>query len=345
MLNVLFAGTPECAVSSLEAVARKHRIVAVLTNPPAPHGRSKDLVPSPVHAEALRLIAEGVIEEGTPILTPEKITQDVRDAIAATKPDILVCFAFGKIFGPKTLALFPMGAVNLHPSLLPRWRGCAPVPAAIFARDAETGITVQKMALEMDSGDIIIQTRFPLDGTETADSLLERASVEGAPLLVEALDRLEAGTAEFAKQDGEKATYCSMLCKDDGEIDWNASAADIDAKVRAFTSWPGAFTNSGDQTLLVLKARVYSGSATDVASMNAASMNAASAEGANSGKAAVYAPGTVVGIDKKEGILVQTGDGLLVLERLQWRTKKPLDWKSFLNGSRDFINSKLGKNP
>lgn len=321
MLNVLFAGTPECAVPSLEAVARKHRIVAVLTNAPAPAGRSGTPVPTPVARAAQRLKDEGLIAADTPILTPEKITQETRDAIAIAKPDIMACFAYGKIFGPKTLALFPRGAVNLHPSLLPRWRGCAPVPAAILAGDGETGITIQKMALEMDSGDILVQTTIPLDGTETAESLLDRAAHEGAPLLVEVLDRYEAGSVEGTPQDGSKATFSAMLKKEDGEIDWTESARAIDARIRAFSPWPGAFTLAGDNVLMLLKARVYGGSLVGLSAQ----------------------PGTVVGVDKKEGILVQTGDGVLALERLQWRTKKPLDWKSFMNGSRDFTSLVLGR--
>lgn len=334
MLSVLFAGSPECSVFALEEIARSHRVVAVLTNPPAARGRSTELVPTPVEAAARRLIEKGLIARGTPILTPTKITQDVRDAIALAKPDAMACFAYGKIFGPKTLALFPLGALNLHPSLLPRWRGCAPVPAAILARDAETGVTIQKMALEMDSGDILIQEKIPLDGRETAESLLDKAARIGAPLLAEALDSLERGTAVGIKQDEAKATYCAMLCKDDGEIDWNAKAVDIDARIRAFHPWPGAFTESGTQTLLIHAAHVYGGTPPDRADRTDRADRAGAATGA----------GSVLGIDRKEGILVQTGEGILALECLQWRTKKPLDWKSFMNGSRDFILAKLGTN-
>jgi methionyl-tRNA formyltransferase len=327
MIDVLFAGSPECAVPSLEAVARAHRVVAVLTNPPAPAGRSGTPVPTPVHAAAERLKAEGIIPEDTPIITPEKITQEVRDAIAARKPAILACFAYGKIFGPKTLALFPLGAVNLHPSILPRWRGCAPVPAAILARDAETGITVQRMALEMDAGDILIQTRFPLDGTETADSLLERAAAEGAPFLAKAISDIESGAAKGTPQDASLATFSAMLKKEDGDIDWTESAANIDARIRAFTAWPGAFTKANGNVLLLLKAHVYGGAGAQAEEI----------------APALLAPGTVIGIDKKDGILVQTGNGVLALERLQWRAKKPLDWKSFINGTRDFTGSILGR--
>ncbi len=320
MLRILFAGTPECAVPSLEALAKAHRVVAVLTNPPAPAGRSGVPVPSPVEAAARRLIEEGFLPPDTAIITPAKINDSVREEIARAKPDVMACFAYGKIFGPKTLALFPRGAVNLHPSLLPRWRGCAPVPAAILARDAETGITVQKMALEMDAGDVILQKTIPLDGTETAESLLARAAVEGAPLIVEAIDRIERGENAAFPQDGSKATFCAMLRKEDGEIDWTKSAPEIDAKIRAYEPWPGAFTHAGGNALLVHKARVH--------------------ESADSGEPA----GRVIGVDKKAGILVQTGNGVLAIETLQWRAKKSLDFKSFLNGSRDFPGLILGQN-
>lgn len=325
MLRVLFAGTPECAVPSLEALARAHRVVAVLTNPPAPAGRSGTPVPSPVEAAARHLIAEGAIEGETPIIAPEKLNDAVRAEIARARPDIMACFAYGKIFGPKTLALFPLGAVNLHPSLLPRWRGCAPVPAAILARDRETGVTVQRMALEMDSGDVIAQTRIPLDGTETAESLLARAAVLGAPLLVDTINRFERGPVEGTPQNESLATYCAMLRKEDGEIDWKRSAAEIDAKIRAYEPWPGAFTVAGGNTLAIHKAHVH-------------------AESPAQCGAARAIPGSIVGVDKKAGILVQTGDGTLALETLQWRTKKALDFKSFLNGTRNFPDLILGQN-
>lgn len=322
MLNVLFAGSPDCAVPTLEAVARTHRVVAVLTNPPSAKGRSKEMQPTPVAEAAERLKDEGIISRDAPILTPEKLNQETRDAIAAAAPDVMACFAYGKIFGPKSLALFPKGALNLHPSLLPRWRGSTPVPAAILARDGETGITVQMMALGMDEGDILLQTHFPLKGDETAGGLLDRVAVEGAPLMVKALNELESGEAKPIPQTGE-ATYCTTLKKEDGEIDWSRPAADIDALIRAFSPWPGAYTAAGDAVLIIHEARPAEGE-TAFGPPNSA------------------APGTVLGIDKQKGILLQTGEGLLALKTLQWRTKKVLDWKSFMNGSRDFVGTRLG---
>lgn len=325
MLRVLFAGTPECAVPSLESVARSHSVVAVLTNPATMQGRSRKITASPIAREVERLINEGILAHDIPVFTPEKITDAVREAIAATKPDIMVCFAFGKIFGPKTLALFPKGAINVHPSLLPRWRGCAPIPAAILAKDSITGITVQKMALEMDAGDILLSHTIELDGSETTDSLLEKSSHIGAKMVVQVLDGLEKNTLKPTPQDHTKATFSSMLCKEDGEISWTDTAQEIDAQIRAFTSWPGAWTKTTDNTLLILKAHPYKGESFR--------------EKTN---ATNKATGTVLGLDKKEGILVQTGEGILAIETLQWRAKKPLDWKSFLNGTRDFIGTVLG---
>lgn len=342
MLKIIFAGTPECATPALEAIAKRHRVVGVLTNPPASQGRHRELVPSPVMQAAQKLIDNGTLPPHTPIFAPEKITDEVRSAIAETEADLMVCFAFGKIFGPKTLSLFPLGSINIHPSLLPRWRGCAPVPAAILARDAETGITIQKIVREMDAGDILAQVRFPLDGTETADSLLERAARDSAPLVLEVLDAIENGTAQATPQDSSQATYSALLCKEDGEIDWTASAEDIDAKIRAFTSWPGAWTRKGEQILMILEAAVWKG--TQEQAFIAAEGSGGLQKTAHPDTPA-FAPGTVIGTDKRNGILVAAGTGTLALKKLQWRTKKPLDWKSFLNGSRDFPGSVLGGEP
>lgn len=322
MLRVVFAGSPECAVPALEAVATAHQVVAVLSNPPAPVGRSREPVPSPVAQAAERLKAAGLLSPDVPVITPERITDEIRTQLAAVRPEAMACFAYGKIFGPKTLALFPRGAVNLHPSLLPRWRGCAPVPAAILAGDRETGISIQKMVKEMDAGEILAQKHYTIEPDETAGELLDRLSREGAPLLVEVLDRIEQGIADGVPQNHDEATYCGMLCKHDGEIDWTRSASEITAQIRAFHPWPGAFTHARGTDLLIHRALPFTGES-------------------DSGQT----PGTVLGVDKKAGILVQTGNGVLAITILQWRAKKPLDWKSFMNGTRDFTGTVLEPQP
>ncbi len=317
MLRILYAGSPGISAVPLREILGDgtHRVTAVLTNPAAPQKRSGVPVPTPVALAAEQHNAAG--KNRIEILTPAKLDADVREQVAALEPDILVCFAYGKIFGPKFLSLFPSGAINLHPSLLPLYRGSAPVPAAILNRDSETGITVQYMSREMDSGDILLQKKLPLDGTETAGSLLEKVAGMGGALFLEVLKQIETGTVNPVPQNGQLATYCQMLKKEDGRIDWAQPAADIDARIRAFSPWPGAFTSVKGTVLLIHEASVSAAPGTDAP------------------------PGTVIGVDKKEGILVQTGSGILALRNLQWQARKTMGWKDFINGTRDFVSATL----
>lgn len=312
-MRILYAGSPDCAAEVLRELSRLlegtgNEISAVLTNPPSTKGRHHDLIPTPTG-----LVAE---ELGIPVITPEKLNAEAREQVSAYAPDLLVCFAYGRIFGPKFMALFPKGGINYHPSLLPLYRGCAPVPAAIWNREAETGFTVQKVAQEMDSGDILMQQKYTMNGTETADSLLHTAAEAGAPMLKDVILRIQAGTAEGIPQDSSKATYCSMMSKEDGEINWNDSATAIDAVIRACTPWPGAWTTVNGTVLKILEASIYKGQQTFDCS-----------------------PGTAAGTDKAQGILFQTGDGILAVKTLQWQAKKAMPFKDFLNGSRNFPGS------
>jgi methionyl-tRNA formyltransferase len=323
-MRILFAGSPAIAVPTLLSLEKTHELVGVLTNPDAAKGRGKRLEPTDVAAAAESLSAERAARglSAVPVLKPERLLSDARDAVSALKPDLLVVVAYGKIFGPKFLALFPKGGINLHPSLLPKYRGCAPIPAAILNRDTETAVTVQRLALEMDAGDILGVERIPLSFEETTETLSAVAAERGAALVVSVVDSIAAGTERASRQDASAATYCSMIRKEDGRIDWTRSSLEIDALVRAYSPWPGAHTTHGGQILNVLEARPYRGALP-------ASAGAAEA-------------GSVLGIDKGSGILVKTGNGLLALRRLQYETKKALDWRSFLNGARDFIGSRLG---
>lgn len=319
-MKVFFAGTPDCAVPALCAVAKAHTLVGVLTAPPAQAGRGKKYTESAVAQALNRLKEAGTIPQTMPVFTPEKLQADFRAAVTALHPDILVCFAYGKIFGPKTLALFPCGALNIHPSLLPRWRGPSPVPAAILAGDTVTGVTVQLMAQEMDAGDIVIQQELPVALTDTAETVLSRCADIGADLILQALDMAQSGTLTAKAQDNASATYCTLLQKDSGLICWQDSAVKIDRKIRAYTPWPGAFTRWKDGKLTVLQAHPYAG-------------NTAAEEDAPAG--------TVLGTDKREGILIQTGDGILAVQILQRETKKAMQWKDFLNGASGFIGDAL----
>jgi methionyl-tRNA formyltransferase len=301
-------------------------LAGVLTNPDRPrkHGRPE---PSDVSAAATRL--DVTRKEIAPIvqLKPAKLDSRARDEAIDLWPDLLVSFAYGRIFGPSFLALFPLGGVNIHPSLLPKYRGASPIPAQILAGEKETGICIQRLATEMDAGDIITKDAFALSGRETALSLSGTVSERAALLLRELLrDDNFASAAAVAKPQKGEAVYCHTIKKEDGLIDWNKSAVQIDAQIRAYTPWPLSFTCRGKDTLIILEAE-------PVEQATIAGYVAPET---------VAAPGTVLGVDKSRGILIQTGDGILAVSRLQWQTKKALDWKSFCNGERDFTGVRLG---
>ncbi|OHD76010.1 MAG: methionyl-tRNA formyltransferase [Spirochaetes bacterium RIFOXYC1_FULL_54_7] len=311
-MRILFTGSPEIAVPSLLAVGRDFDLVGVLTNPPAPKGRGLSPAPTPVAQAAAEHFP------GVPILAPERLGPAEREAVTALQPELLVVFAYGRIFGPRFLGLFPQGGVNVHPSLLPRWRGPSPIPYAILARDAETGLCVQRLALRLDSGDVLGRQRLPLGGRETAGVLSDWAARAGADLLVAVISLIADGSVSAEPQDEAQATWSRQMSKDDGLVDWSRSALEIDAMVRAYTPWPGAWTTLGGERLGLLETWPYP---------------------AETGNAD---PGMVAGIDKSRGIMVQTGAGLLALRVLQARGKKPLAYRDFANGARNLPGARLG---
>ena len=294
------------------------KIAGVLTNPPSAKGRHKELVPTDVG-----LLAQ---ERGLPVFCPQKLDAVARDQIAAQGFDALVCFAYGKIFGPKFLSLFKAGGVNVHPSLLPKYRGATPVPAAILNCDKETGVTVQTLALGMDEGEILAQEIIALDGTETTDSLLDKSAQIAAALLQSLLDKAAQNPgADVLKkgkaQEGEPS-YTKTISKEDALINWNDSATKIAAAVRAYTSEPGAWTRIGGETGETLKI------------LKAAPLD----ENCSQDGQPV---GTVTAFDKKRGILVQCGQGILCVTELQRQQKKAMGYKDFMNGARDFVGTRL----
>ncbi|MDR2921759.1 MAG: methionyl-tRNA formyltransferase, partial [Treponema sp.] len=254
-MKVLFAGSPAIAVPALEAVSREEGIaLAVLAGPDSPKGRDKMPLPCET-AQAAEAISARLVREGkppVPVLKPHKLDAQAREQVFALKPDLLVSFAYGRIFGPKFLALFPLGGINIHPSLLPKYRGPSPIPAAILSREAETGISIQKLAPQMDSGDIIAQERVPLAGRETTASLGALMAHKAAELLPAVLHDIEAGRAQAVPQNHSEATYCSLIAGEDGLIDWNKSAAEIDARIRAFDPWPLCWTMHEGLRLFIL---------------------------------------------------------------------------------------------
>jgi len=325
-LRILFAGTPAIAVpclrslSDMELEKKGVTLAGVLTNADRARRRGQ-AEPSDVSAAACAFDAVREEKGFPPIaqLKPEKLDAKAREDAAALAPELLVSFAYGRIFGPRFLALFPLGGINIHPSLLPKYRGASPIPAVILNGEKETGVCIQKLAAEMDSGDIIASLKIELSGRETTALLTETVSEKAALLLCELLSDFGPRAARAKPQEGE-AVYCREIKKEAGLIDWGKSAAEIDAQIRAFTPWPLSFTRRGKDTLIVLEAVIEARQAE-------AKTNAA--------------PGTVLGTDSR-GILVQTGNGILAVTRLQWQTKKALDWKAFCNGERDFAGVRLG---
>lgn len=315
-MRVLFAGSPPLAVASLESVHRRHSIIAVLTNPDRPAGRRGAPVPTPVKARAREL--------GLRVLQPMRLDADAVEEVRELGCDLLVVVAYGRIFPREFLEVFPRGGVNLHPSLLPRHRGPSPISAAILAGDEETGVSVQRLAPRMDSGDILRVQRVPLTGRETTGFLSEALGRLGAELLAEALADVEVGRDAGHPQAEAEATYCRLVRKEDGRLDWGLGADDLERRIRAYDPWPGAFTTFRGQVLHLLAGGVCP----------------VDAPGAPSDPR----QGLVLGTDKRYGILVQTGRGILYADRLQLQSKKPADWRAFLNGQRDFVGSLLGVN-
>jgi methionyl-tRNA formyltransferase len=326
VMRIIFAGSPSIAVPALQAIAAlagnspdDFSLAGILTNPDSPKGRGGSAEPTEIGMAAARLLEQLPGSNSPIILKPEKLDALAREQTAKIKPDLLVSFAYGHIFGPKFLELFPLGGINIHPSLLPRYRGPTPIPQAILNRDAQTGITIQRLALEMDSGDILVQEAVPLTGRETTASLGEVMAQRAAALLPDVLRGIASGTLRGKKQNHAEASYCSLIAKEDGIMDWNKSAGEIEARIRAFTPWPQCWTRHGDQKLFILKAGLF--------------------EGEHGGNAV---PGGVLGIDKQQGILIQTGKGILAVTELQYQAKKVLEWKAFLNGARNFMGCVLG---
>ena len=318
-MSLVFAGSPAIAVPALRAVVDAgHTVAAVLTNPDAAQRRSGALVPTPV-ARCARDLA-------LPVIKSTRIDGGVMDAVRGLSPSLLVTFAYGALFPPEFLSLFPLGGINCHPSLLPKYRGAAPIPEAILKRDTVTGITIQYLAKKMDAGDIILQEEMPLAGRETTESLGACAAERGAALLVKAISLIGNNTVKRARQDERDVSYCGKISKDDGWIDWSETADNIDAQIRAFTPWPLCQTQAAGKELLVLEAHIVGDSPF---------------AGGQPSRRGADTPGTVIGVDKQEGILVRTGQGVLALTRLQWKSKKALDFRDFLNGERNFVGTIL----
>jgi len=251
-MHILFIGTAELACPCLEAAHRLagHEIIGVITQPDKPKGRSLQLSPPPVKVTAEKL--------GLPVSQPVKIREAV-ETIRAQQPDLIVVVAYGQIL-PKALLEIPVrGCINVHTSLLPRWRGASPIQSAILAGDAETGVTTMFMDEQLDHGDIILQRRTPIRLDDTGATLHDRLATLGAELLAETLTLTDW---PHRQQDETQVTHARKFAKEDGRIDWTKSAVEIDRQIRAFNPWPGAFTDRDGTLLKIWKVELVSSTTT-----------------------------------------------------------------------------------
>jgi methionyl-tRNA formyltransferase len=250
-LRIIFMGSAELACPCLEAVAvlSGHDVVAVVTQPDRPKGRDLKLSPGPVKIVAQR--------RGLPAYQPADLKASAAiDALRALRPDLIVVVAHGQFLPPAVLTLPPRGCVNVHTSLLPRWRGASPIQQAILAGDCETGVTTMFLNERMDAGDIILQRSEPIRPGDTSGVLHDRLALLGARLLVETVNLIAAGQAPRRRQDEALATRARKLTKGDGRVDWTKSAVEIERQIRAFDPWPGTYTMLGGEPLKLWRAEV-----------------------------------------------------------------------------------------
>jgi len=309
-MNLIFAGTPEFAVPTLRALLEAgHRILAVYTQPDRPAGRGRKLAQSPVKEFALAQNIE--VRQPTTLRNDAEVA-----ALRALEPDAMIVIAYGLLL-PKSILEIPRhGCINVHASLLPRWRGAAPIQRAIEAGDVASGVTIMQMEEGLDTGPMLATAKTPISSDDTGASLHDRLSTLGAALLVETLAQLGRGAVTSQLQDNTQATYATKLKKEEARLDWTADAALLARRVRAFNPWPVAHTTLEGQTLRIWNAHPEESSAT-------------------------ASPGTVLAADA-HGILVQCGHGALLITKLQPEGGKALDARAFLNGRMLGIGTRLG---
>ena len=297
---MVFMGSPDFALPTLRALAEAYDLAGVVTQPDRAAGRGRTLKPPPVKALAVKM--------GLPVIQPIRLSQaDAMEQLHTWGPEVIVVAAFGQILKPAVLELPPYGCLNVHASLLPRWRGAAPINAAILHGDGQTGVTIMKMDVGLDTGPILSQRAVPIGPEETAGSLFEKLSELGARLLVETLPGYLAGEIEPQPQMESEVTYAPMLKKEDGRLDFTRPAVALARQVRAFHPWPGTFFEWQGEPLKVHRARAEAGKGTP-------------------GERGVQGGQPVVG----------TSDGRLVLEEVQPAGKKAMSGKAFLAGGRDW---------
>ena len=301
--RIVFMGSPDFAVPILEALAVYYPVVGVVTQPDRPAGRGGSLKSPAIKQTALHL--------GLPMIQPEKMRQpEAMQQLRDWAPGLIVVAAFGQILRPVVLDMPKFGCINLHGSLLPRWRGAAPIQAAILAGDVETGITLMKMDPGVDTGMILSQRSLPIAPDDTAGTLFSRLAPLGANLLLETLPRYISGELQPQPQPAEGITYAPMLKKEAGLLDFTQPAVALERRVRAFDPWPGTWFVWNNQPMKVLRASI----------------------------SAEKSPGAGIRLTVDGSPAIGTGEGVLILEEVQPAGKKPMPGKAFLAGARNWEN-------
>lgn len=310
-------GTPDFAVDTLDAIVKDgHEVLLVVTQPDKAKGRGKKLQFTPVKEKAL--------EYNLTVAQPEKVREETFvEELEKLAPDVIVVVAFGQLLPERILNIPQYGCINVHASLLPAYRGAAPIQWAVIDGLEESGVTTMYMEKGLDTGDIIMQSRLALAENETGGSLFDRLAKEGASLLIQTLKELEAGTATRTKQDDSQSSYAKMLTKDMGNLDFTQDAVVLERLIRGLNPWPSAFTRLGDKTLKVYEAKVLSNEEADALSSD------------------VVVPGSIIAVDKKS-FTVRCGNGALEILNLQLEGKKRMDTSAFLLGYKIEVGGMLG---
>jgi methionyl-tRNA formyltransferase len=304
-LRIIFAGTPDFAARHLDALlSSQHQVVGVFTQPDRPAGRGKKLMPGPV-----KVLAE---DKGIPVFQPATLRKaENQQLVADLNADVMVVVAYGLILPQAVLDMPRLGCVNVHGSLLPRWRGAAPIQRSLWAGDAETGVTIMQMDIGLDTGNMLYKLSCPIEAEDTSGTLYDKLAGLGPQGLLDTLQQLANGTAKPEVQDEALVTYAEKLSKEEARINWNLSAAQLERCIRAFNPWPMSWLEIDGQPLKVWRASVISTQANSV-------------------------PGTIVAASK-QGIQVATADGILNLEELQPAGKKAMKAQDLLNSRREWF--------
>lgn len=313
-MRIVFMGTPDFSVPALKALVEAgHQVIAVVTQPDKPRGRGKEVQMTPVKIQAM--------EYGIPVYQPAKVREaSFVEVLQGLEADVYVVIAFGQLLPKAVLELPKYGCINIHASLLPKYRGAAPIQWCVIDGERETGITTMMMDVGLDTGDMLEKAVIPIEEKETGGSLHDKLSLAGGDLILSTLKKLEEGTLVRTPQTDEGTCYARMLTKSLGDIDWNQSAVSIERLIRGLNPWPSAYTLWNGKTIKIWSADVITGRETAV-------LLSESGVPSETG----ITPGTVV-CSNKHGLVVCTGDGLLSIRELQMEGKKRMDTPAFLRG-------------